>query len=83
MARKKAETEKEPEKKAKPKQPQYKWDDGKPERAGLYNARVDGREIPLQFKVCQFTGRSYWMYVDGTDVNPNAKVEWRSGKVEL
>lgn len=83
MARKKAEPETKPEKKEKATQPEYKWDEGKPERAGLYNARVDGREMPLHFKVCQFTHRSYWMYVDGTDVNPSAKVEWREGRVEL
>lgn len=90
MARKKAEPEKQtaPDKKTKAKtkaqpKPEYKWNDGKPERPGLYNARVNGREIPLQFKVCQFSHRSYWLYVDGSDVDPNAKVEWRSGKIQL
>lgn len=71
-----------PEKKAKTEAPK-KWNTGKPEKPGLYNARVDGQETVLQFKVCPFNNRSYWMYVDGTDVNPSANVEWREGKAKL
>ena len=90
MPRKKADPETKPEKKAAPKkkakqktEPQYEWLTGKPERGGLYNARVEGREMPLQFKICPFTRRSYWLHVDGSDVDPNAKVEWRKGKIFL
>ena len=61
--------------------PEYEWRSDRPERPALYNARVDGKETVLQFRKCQMTGRMYWLYVDGSDVNPNAKVEWREGRV--
>lgn len=57
------------------------WRTDKPERPGLYNCRIEGHEMPLHFKKCPFTGRTYWLYVDGTDPDPNKKIEWRPGKV--
>lgn len=72
---------KEPEKKAATRKQQIEWRTDRPERPALYNARINGEEMPLQFKRCPFTGRSYWLFVDGSDVDPNAKVEWHAGKI--
>lgn len=66
---------------ARKKKQAYEWHEERPERPALYNCRVNGKELPLQFKKCPFSGRTYWLYVDGTDVDPNAKVEWRHGKI--
>ena len=59
------------------------WHDGIPERPALYKARVNGKETVLQLRKCQMTGRKYWLYVDGSDVEPNAKVEWKEGRADL
>lgn len=76
MARKKKETEdKTPEKK----EPEWRTD--LPERPGLYDCLVDGKRMTLQFKRCVFSGRKYWMHIDGSDVNPGAEVKWHDGKV--
>ena len=61
--------------------PEFEWHTGKPERPALYNARVNGKETVLQFRKCPFSGRTYWLYVDGSDVDPSALVEWREGRV--
>lgn len=73
MARKK---KKEPEKK-----PEIEWRTDRPERPGLYDCEVNGERKTLQFKKCPFTGRTYWMYIGGQDVDPNAEVKWHEGKV--
>ena len=57
------------------------WHEGKPERPKLYRARVDGKETILQLRYCPMSGKTYWLYVDGSDVDPNAKVEWQDGKI--
>ena len=59
------------------------WRDGIPERPALYKARDNGKETVLQLRKCQMTGRKYWLYVDGSDVDPNAKVEWKEGRADL
>ncbi len=59
------------------------WRTDKPERPGLYDCKVDGKRCTLHFKKCILTGRSYFLYVDGSDVNPNAKIEWRDGPCDL
>lgn len=76
MARKK----KQEEPKQEPKKQETSWRTDRPERPTLYRCRVDGHETVLQFKKCPFSGRTYWLYVDGSDVDPNAKVEWTEGK---
>ena len=58
------------------------WKEGKPERPALYNCRVDGKETVLQLRYCPISNRKYWLYVDGSDVNPSAHVEWREGRIE-
>lgn len=70
---------------AKPKKPEIEWRTDRPERPGLYDCIIskDGNEqrATLQFKKCPFTGRKYWLYVDGSDVDPNAEVKWHDGKL--
>ena len=77
------ETKKTTKTKRKTKEPAREWRTDRPTKPGLYNCRIGSLETPLQFKRCQFSGRSYWLYVDGTDVDPNAAVEWRPGKIRL
>ena len=62
---------------------EIKFQDGKPEKPGLYDCLVNGKRRTLQFKRCVITHRSYWLNIDGTDVDPNATILWRSGKVLL
>lgn len=62
-------------------QPEIEWRQDTPERPGLYDCRVNGERTTLQYKRCIFTKRSYWLYVDGSDVSLDAKVEWHEGKV--
>ena len=78
MARKK----KEPETKE-PEQKEPEWQTGLPERPGLYDCLVDGQRTTLQFKRCIFSGRRYWIHIDGSDIPPNAEVKWHDGKVLL
>ena len=59
------------------------WRSDKPERQALYQCKVNGKEMVLHFKKCPFSGRSYWLYVDGSDVDPNAEVLWREGRADL
>ena len=56
------------------------WLSGKPERPALYKCKVNGEETVLQFKKCVFSGRTYWLYTDGSDVDPNAEVLWKPGR---
>lgn len=79
MARKKKENTVEP--KQRPTTQEIVWQSGQPEKPGLYDCMVNGRRATLQFKKCPFTGRKYWMYVDGSDVDPNAEVKWHDGKL--
>lgn len=65
----------------KKKQPEIEWRTDRPERPGLYDCMVNGNRTTLQYKRCMFTKRSYWLYVDGSDVDPNAEVKWHEGKV--
>ena len=68
---------------ARKKKPEIEWQTGKPERPGLYDCLVDGKRTTLQFKRCMFSGKKYWMHIDGSDVDPNAEVLWHDGKVFL
>lgn len=58
------------------------WNNGKPERPALYNCKVNGKETVLQLRYCPISRKKYWLYVDGSDVDPNAEVLWREGKIE-
>lgn len=86
MARKKKAEQTEPkqEVKTEPKQEDKTvWHEGKPERPALYACKVNGVRTVLQFKKCMFSGRTYWLHLDGSDVDPQAKVEWSSGRADI
>lgn len=80
MARKKKEEAAEEKKTAK-KEDTIEWRTDRPEKPGLYDCTVNGERKTLQLKRCIFTKRIYWMYIDGTDVDPAAEVKWHEGSV--
>lgn len=65
----------------KKKEPEINWQTGLPERPGLYDCMVDGKRMTLQLKRCVFSGKRYWMNIDGSDVNPSSEVKWHDGRV--
>lgn len=62
MAKAKKETKKEAE----------KWEQGFPEKNGIYKCRIDGETVePLMHKVCTINGKHRWMKLDGHDAIGN------------
>lgn len=58
--------------KAKAKEPAKKeaekWEQGYPERNGIYKCRIDGETVePLMHKKCSINGKHRWMRLDGHD----------------
>lgn len=51
-----------------------KWEQGFPEKVGLYLVRVDGLERLCLHKVCTINGKHRWMTPNGYDVI--GQVEW-------
>ena len=58
-----------------------KWHTEVPNKPGLFKCKVNGEPKVLQFKKCPFTHRWYWLNIDGSDLDPNAKVVWTDGKI--
>lgn len=57
-----------------------KWNEGFPEKRGIYKCKVDGKETVLTHHKCNLSGKHRWSTVDGYDVIAD-KIEWSEDPV--
>ena len=59
-----------------------KWNQGFPEKRGVYRCRVDEKEQYLIHKRCDMNGRHWWLTMNGFDV-VGCKIEWTGDPIRI
>lgn len=54
------------------------WNEGWPDKRGLYRCKVDDKETVLVHHRCDLNGRHWWSDTRGFDVVGH-RIEWRGG----